>query len=64
MKKTKINCFNCVHYSVTWDKKFPRGCKAINFKSKKMPSTAVYEASGMNCIQFKAKKKKTESSSP
>jgi hypothetical protein len=59
MGKNKINCFNCVHFFVTWDSNFPRGCKAMDFKSRKMPSTIVYEASGMSCMRFKAKKNKS-----
>ncbi len=57
MKKEKINCFNCTHFFITWDDTFPRGCKAMDFKSRKMPSVAVFDASGMTCKRFKAKKK-------
>jgi hypothetical protein len=56
MRKDKINCFHCIHFYITWDKKFPKGCKAMNFKSKKMPSLLVHEASGMECTRFKPKK--------
>jgi hypothetical protein len=56
LKKEKINCFNCIHFFVTWDDKFPRGCRAMDFKSRKMPSVAVHDASGMPCVRFKAKK--------
>jgi hypothetical protein len=59
MEKDKINCFNCIYFFVTWDSNFPRGCKAMDFKSKKMPSVVVYEASGMPCTKFKAKKDKS-----
>ena len=58
-KKDKINCFHCVHFFVTWDEKFPRGCRAMDFKSRKMPSIAVFEASGMPCVRFRAKKGKS-----
>jgi hypothetical protein len=56
MKKGKINCFSCKHFFTTWDDRFPRGCKAMDFKSRKMPSVVVYEASDMPCVRFKAKK--------
>ena len=57
VNKDKTNCFHCVHFFVTWDEKFPRGCRAMDFKSRKMPSIAVFEASGMPCVRFRAKKK-------
>jgi hypothetical protein len=44
-----------MYYFVTWDEKFPRGCRAMNFKSKHMPSTDVFRSSGMDCMGFKAK---------
>lgn len=58
MKKEKINCFHCIHFFITWDDRFPRGCRAMDFKSSKMPSTVVYEASGMQCAKFQPKKQK------
>jgi len=56
VKKGKTNCFDCIHFFITWDEKFPRGCKAMDFKTKKIPSLVVYEASGMPCTRFKQKK--------
>jgi hypothetical protein len=50
------NCTRCEHYYITWDQKFPYGCRAMGFKSKEMPSIAVLNNSGMDCLQFKAKK--------
>jgi hypothetical protein len=61
MKKTEINCFNCIYFFVTWDDKFPRGCRAMDFKTKKIPSMLVQESSGMECTYFKAKKNSTRS---
>jgi hypothetical protein len=60
LKKEKINCFNCIHFFITWDDKFPRGCRAMDFKTRKMPSVAVYDASGMPCVRFKAKQQKPQ----
>jgi len=57
-KKDKINCFECVHFFITWDDKFPRGCRIMDFKSREMPSVAVFKASGMPCQRFRAKKQK------
>jgi hypothetical protein len=52
MKRPKVDCFQCRFFFVTWDKKFPRGCRALGFKSQEMPSAMVYRASGMNCLKF------------
>ena len=59
MKEDKINCFHCIHFYITWDEKFPRGCRAMDFKSKKMPSLLVYESSGIPCTKFKPKETKS-----
>ena len=50
-------CFRCRHFYVTWDKKFPRGCKAMGFVSRDMPSLVVRDASAMKCLKFKEKKR-------
>jgi hypothetical protein len=52
MFREKIDCFKCRHFYITWDKSFPKGCEAIGFKSEKMPSVVVYEASGIACLRF------------
>jgi len=55
MKPKKVDCFKCRHFFVTWDKNFPRGCQALGFKSKEMPSQMVFLASGMQCLKFEKK---------
>ncbi|SFL10665.1 hypothetical protein SAMN03159341_103237 [Paenibacillus sp. 1_12] len=50
-----INCIKCVHYYVTWDPAFPRGCKAFGFKTAEMPSTLVKRSSGHPCLKFESK---------
>ncbi|MDH4027329.1 MAG: uracil-DNA glycosylase [Nitrospirota bacterium] len=57
MEKNKINCFDCAHFFITWNEKFPRGCRAMNFKSKGMPSATVFSSSGMECQRFTPKKR-------
>jgi hypothetical protein len=52
-----VACNNCEHYHITWDGHFPYGCRAHGFKSRKSPSLEVYEASGMACLLFTAKKR-------
>lgn len=53
-----IDCHKCEHYYVTWDKKFPYGCKAIGFKSMQLPSVVVFASSNRKCLLFKKKKEK------
>lgn len=48
----KVNCFDCVHFYITWDKSFPRGCRALSFKGREMPSVTVLSSSGMECQRF------------
>jgi len=55
MKPEKVGCFQCKHFLITWDKKFPRGCRALGFKSREMPHWMVHQASGMNCLKFEKK---------
>ena len=55
MKKGKISCFQCKHFFITWDKNFPRGCRALGFKSRQMPDRVVRNASIMNCLKFEEK---------
>jgi hypothetical protein len=51
MKKS-INCLKCKHYFVTWDARYPRGCKLFGFRGAKMPSITVYESTGEQCKNF------------
>ena len=55
MEKKRIDCFKCKHFYVTWDQDFPRGCKAMGFKSKEMPADVVMQSSGMECMRFEEK---------
>lgn len=55
MSKEKINCFKCKYFYVTWEKNHPRGCKAMGFKTKTMPSDVVLRSSGMECMRFEKK---------
>ncbi|MCP4716637.1 MAG: uracil-DNA glycosylase [Deltaproteobacteria bacterium] len=64
--KEKVNCHRCRHYYITWDKRFPYGCREMGFKSRFLPSDAVYQNSGMACLGFvpkaKGKSRKTPDS--
>jgi hypothetical protein len=55
LKKEKIDCFRCKHFFITWDETFPRGCRALGFKSREMPFLLVHQASGMDCLKFEKK---------
>ena len=51
----KRDCFNCIHFAVTWEPMHPRSCKLFGFKSKKLPSLAVEQSSGAPCEGFERK---------
>jgi len=55
MDSKGIDCKKCVYYYITWDRKFPYGCKAIQFKSARLPSLEVLAASGIACLRFEEK---------
>jgi hypothetical protein len=54
-KETDINCFSCRHFYITYDPKFPYGCRAAGFKSRSMPAREMYANSGMDCQFFAGK---------
>ncbi|TWH46255.1 uracil-DNA glycosylase [Sporomusa sp. KB1] len=56
----KPRCIKCQYYYITWEKVFPYGCKAMGFKSYRMPSTVVKESSGQECFAFVEKQQKKE----
>jgi hypothetical protein len=53
----RVNCLKCIYYSVTWDRKYPKGCKFFGFKTDKLPSVTVYESTGQACGAFEQKEK-------
>ncbi len=57
-------CANCKYYYITWDKTSPHGCKALGFKSKRLPSVIVKQESNQECLSFelqtRLKKKQNE----
>lgn len=56
----KADCFDCQFFYITWNKKFPYGCKAMTFKSRGYPFKLVFESSGMTCQSFKPRGKRKE----
>ena len=59
-----IDCHKCRHYYVTWNDRFPHGCRAMGFKSRRMPSLDVRASSGRECLLFKAKPQKPAPTKP
>jgi len=53
----RIDCRRCNNYYVTWDPRFPAGCKLFTFKSKSQPSITVWEATGAPCEHYSEKVK-------
>ncbi|MCT4604666.1 MAG: uracil-DNA glycosylase [Marinisporobacter sp.] len=55
MKNTRIFCKKCKHFHVTWDVKFPNGCKLFGIKAKSDPAILVYRSTGEKCTHFTEK---------
>lgn len=55
MNNKRVDCFKCKNFYVTWDQRFPKGCKAFNFKTNRLPSLEVFRASGEQCLRFEKK---------
>lgn len=53
--KNIVDCFQYINFFVTWEPKFPRGCKLFGFKSARLPSVKVYESTGVACMGFEKK---------
>jgi hypothetical protein len=53
--KKNIDCMQCIHFYITWDKNYSKGCRAMGFKCHEMPSAMVYKASGVECLRFESK---------
>ena len=56
--KKKVDCFQCVHFAITWEPRFPRACKLFGFKTAQIPSMTVLKSSGEPCEGFKKKTRK------
>jgi hypothetical protein len=49
------NCRDCAHYAITHNARQPYACRAMNFRSARLPALAVLEASGAPCLHFQPK---------
>lgn len=50
-------CNRCQHYWITFDPIFRYGCRALDFKSRRLPERDVIESSGLPCHFFQPKLK-------
>ncbi len=50
-----MQCGKCKHYYITWDKRFPNGCRVYGIKTRYMPSAEVLKATGRGCLCYEAK---------
>ncbi|WP_078378556.1 hypothetical protein [Sutcliffiella halmapala] len=57
METKRVDCMKCRHFYVTWDAKYPKGCRAFGFKTSQLPSLAVFQSSGSICMKFSQKAK-------
>ncbi|MCG8451946.1 MAG: hypothetical protein MI717_02035 [Spirochaetales bacterium] len=48
-------CPRCIHYFVTWNPSFPKGCRLFGLKSRRLPSEEVRAANGRDCPSFTEK---------
>ncbi|PKL88161.1 MAG: uracil-DNA glycosylase [Ignavibacteriae bacterium HGW-Ignavibacteriae-2] len=51
----KINCRLCKYFYITWEKKYPYGCRGYEFKTSQMPSVKVKSFSGIECLKYQPK---------
>ncbi|MFY7789436.1 MAG: hypothetical protein ACOVQB_00820 [Polynucleobacter sp.] len=54
-----MNCKECKFFYITWDKKFPYGCKVYEIKSKLSPDSQVLANTGSACLGYQPKTTKT-----
>ncbi len=49
------NCWQCRHFSVSWDPNLPYACRLMGFKSRITPALEVLRADGTRCRGFMLK---------
>jgi hypothetical protein len=52
------NCCRCAAFYITHDPTFPYGCRAVGFRSRKLPCIEVLESSGEACLMFTPKRQR------
>ena len=51
----QIDCNSCANFFITWNKRFPFGCRAMGFMSANSPNKDVLEVEGRDCLAYKEK---------
>ena len=51
----RVRCNQCLHYYITHEAVFRYGCRALDFRSRRLPMRDVTEASGQECLYFQVK---------
>ena len=51
------NCYQCRHFFITHEPSHPYGCRAMGFKSPRLPAVTVLMNSGLECQLFEKKRK-------
>lgn len=54
------NCWQCRHFSVSWDPKLPYTCRLMGFKSRITPALEVLRVDGTRCRGFMQKPESAE----
>ncbi|MFW6215105.1 MAG: hypothetical protein ACOC45_04080 [Alkalispirochaetaceae bacterium] len=50
------DCLTCVHFYVTWNKRFPRGCRLFGLQSRELPSHVVFRNTQRHCPAYQRKR--------
>jgi len=53
--EARPDCWKCRHYYITHDTRFPYGCRAMDFRSRRLPCLEVLAASQAPCLMFQKK---------
>ncbi|WP_443640404.1 hypothetical protein ABXT70_10295 [Candidatus Njordibacter sp. Uisw_039] len=49
------DCMQCKHFYVTWEAKFPRGCRLFAIKSRQLPMIEIMRIDGHACRGYAPK---------
>ena len=54
-RRDKPACAKCAHYFITHDARFPYGCRAMGFKSRRSPQEEISAVTGAPCLAYEAR---------
>jgi hypothetical protein len=55
--QNQSDCNACRHLFMTYEARYPYGCRKLSFKSLRLPHYEVLEASGEPCASFEHKQR-------